>query len=133
MDAQEKYEYWLDIAQYDLDTAHAMYISRRWLYVAFMCEQAIEKLVKGLYTMYVSDNVPKTHNISLLFRKFESCLSEPVPEKQYDLFERLYAFYIDGRYTDYKAKLSASIDKEDATAILEQTKEAFSWLLTLKL
>jgi hypothetical protein len=23
MDAQEKYEYWLDIAQYDLDTAEA--------------------------------------------------------------------------------------------------------------
>jgi HEPN domain-containing protein len=49
MDAQEKYDYWLDIAQYDLETASAMFDSGRWLYVVFMCQQAVEKLVKGLY------------------------------------------------------------------------------------
>jgi hypothetical protein len=31
MDAQEKYSYWLDIAQYDLETAVAMFDSGRWL------------------------------------------------------------------------------------------------------
>jgi hypothetical protein len=33
MDAQKKYEYWLDIAQYDLDTAETMLVGGRWLYV----------------------------------------------------------------------------------------------------
>jgi HEPN domain-containing protein len=45
MDSQEKFEYWVDIARYDLDTADAMFKTGRWLYVAFMCQQAIEKLV----------------------------------------------------------------------------------------
>jgi HEPN domain-containing protein len=59
MTNEEKYNYWLDIAKYDLDTADAMYKSRRWLYVVFMCQQAIEKLVKGLYLLYIDDNTPK--------------------------------------------------------------------------
>jgi hypothetical protein len=32
MDAREKYGYWLDIAQYDLETAGAMLDSGWWLY-----------------------------------------------------------------------------------------------------
>jgi HEPN domain-containing protein len=56
MDAAEKYEYWLEIAQYDLDTAEAMLNSRRWFYVVFMCQQAVEKLVKGLYILFIDLN-----------------------------------------------------------------------------
>jgi len=66
--AQEKYEYWFDIAIYDFDTAEAVLRSGRWLYVVFMCQQAVEKLVKGLYILYVDDNVPRTHNIRVLFK-----------------------------------------------------------------
>jgi HEPN domain-containing protein len=35
LNIQEKYDYWLDAANYDLETAEAMYKSGRWLYVAF--------------------------------------------------------------------------------------------------
>jgi len=48
----------------------------RWLYVVFMCQQSIEKLIKGLYVLYVDDNVPKTHNIRILVEKFENLLPE---------------------------------------------------------
>lgn len=33
--------YWLDIVDYDLATAEAMYSTGRWLYVGFMCHQVI--------------------------------------------------------------------------------------------
>jgi len=132
MTAQEKYEYWLDSAQYDMGTAEAMLVSKRWLYVVFMCQQAIEKLVKGLYNLYVDDNVPRTHNITFLFQAFENLLPEVVIEERYDLFARLRAFYLNGRYTDFKLKMSATVDEQEAVSIHEQTKEAFAWLLTLK-
>ena len=45
--ATDKVAYWLDIANYDLDTAEALYNSGRWLYVAFMCHQVIEKTLKA--------------------------------------------------------------------------------------
>jgi HEPN domain-containing protein len=48
MTNEDKYAYWLKLAQYDLDSAGAMYTSGRWFYVAFMCQQAIEKSCKGL-------------------------------------------------------------------------------------
>lgn len=44
--AIDKVAYWLDIANYDLDTAEAMYTTGRWLYVAFMCHQVIEATQK---------------------------------------------------------------------------------------
>ena len=43
MTREDKVRYWLDIADYDLDTAEAMHQTGRWLYVAFMCHQVIEK------------------------------------------------------------------------------------------
>jgi len=132
MDAREKYEYWLDTAQYDLSVAESMLKSGHWLYVVFMCQQAVEKLVKGLYTLYVSDEVPRTHNIGFLVQKFENQLLEPVPDERYDLFEKLHSFYIEGRYTDFRQKVSEAIDEREAKAVISQTKEAFAWLLTLK-
>lgn len=45
--AIDKVTYWIDIADYDLETADAMFITKRWLYVAFMCHQAIEKTLKA--------------------------------------------------------------------------------------
>ncbi|MCL1820010.1 MAG: HEPN domain-containing protein [Oscillospiraceae bacterium] len=133
MNKQEKYEYWLDSAEYDMETAKAMDASGRWLYVVFMCQQAIEKLVKGLYTLYADDNVPKTHNITFLIREFENKLPVAVTEEQYDLFIKLRAFYINGRYTDFKRKMSVAVNEKEAKTILQQTKEAFAWLQTLKL
>jgi HEPN domain-containing protein len=83
---EEKYEYWLDIAQYDLSTAEAMYESGRWLYVVFMCQQAMEKLVKGLYVLYIDDNTPRIHDIVAIFSRFADKLKEPAKEEYLNFF-----------------------------------------------
>ncbi|MCL1998442.1 MAG: HEPN domain-containing protein [Turicibacter sp.] len=132
MDITEKYEYWLDIAQYDIDTAQAMLKSGRWLYVVFMCQQAMEKLLKGLYVLYIDDNVPKTHNIRMIAEKLEDLLPEEFQDEHYDLFDDLTVHYLSGRYADYKQKLSESVNKQVATLFFKRTKEVFEWLLTMK-
>jgi hypothetical protein len=38
MSSQEKFDYWLDVAQSDLQVAETMLNNRHWLYVAFMCQ-----------------------------------------------------------------------------------------------
>ncbi|MDR1700902.1 MAG: HEPN domain-containing protein [Lachnoclostridium sp.] len=48
LDSTDKFLYWKDIAEYDLETAEAMFRTGRWLYVVFMCQQSIEKLCKGI-------------------------------------------------------------------------------------
>jgi len=132
MNKQEKFSYWLDIAQYDLDTADSMFSAGRWLYVVFMCQQAIEKLCKGLYLLLVNDNVPKTHDINSLLSGFEDKIPVVIEDSKRLLFAKLSAFYLNNRYPEYKDKLSVSLNREEAKTILENSREAFAWLLTLK-
>ncbi len=40
---------WLLLAEYDLATAQAMLQAKRLLYVGFMCQQAVEKILKACY------------------------------------------------------------------------------------
>ena len=60
--AIDKVTYWIDIANYDLETAEAMYQTGRWLYVAFMCHQAIEKTLKAYWCSTQPEDPPYTHN-----------------------------------------------------------------------
>jgi len=132
MTDEDKYEYWLDIAQYDLKTAESMYKDERWLYVIFMCEQAIEKLVKGLFTLYQKTTPPPKHDINALFVQFEGKLNSKTPGDYKVLFAELNTHYLNSRYPDFKQKLSASVDKPKAKRVLEKSKEVFAWLETLK-
>ncbi|GHV82713.1 DNA-binding protein [Spirochaetia bacterium] len=132
MTKEEKFDYWLDIAQYDIITAEAMYTSGRWLYVIFMCQQSLEKLVKGLYTLYIGDKVPQIHDINSIFSKFKDNLTVPVEESTIQLFSRLSSFYLNTRYPEFKTKLSSVVDRQDAENTLNSAKEVFAWLLTLK-
>jgi HEPN domain-containing protein len=132
MTTEEKYAYWLQLAQYDLETASAMYSSGRWFYVAFTCQQALEKLCKGLYNFYIDDDVPKVHNIRSIVEKLETALSTTISAEVYSLADSLSAIYLNSRYPDFKGQAALQIDKIRATDLLEKTKEAFTWLLTLK-
>ena len=132
MTAEEKYSYWLELAQYDLKSAEAMFETGRWFYVVFMCQQAVEKLCKGLYTLHVDDNVPKIHNIKQIFLCFEEKLSVTVSEEKYHIFDSLSANYLMNRYPDFTRQTNRQIDQNDAEFLLLKTREVFSWLLTLK-
>jgi len=139
---KEKYCYWEEYAQYDLDTAIAMFDSGRYLYSAFMCQQAIEKIVKGLYVLYTNEEPVKSHNIALIFNNLcntdtfkENVLNETFHfynEKYTSLFVKLLAFYISARYPVYKEKLSTVLSRNEADELLMTTKEAFIWLKSLR-
>ena len=132
MNSTNKFEYWRDIAQYDLDTAQAMFAAGRWLYVVFMCQQAIEKLCKGLYLLFIDDDIPRIHDINSLITKFADKLTEPIDDDKRLLFAKLSAFYLNNRYPEYKEHLSTSLSKEEAQDVLNKSKEVFKWLLTAK-
>jgi HEPN domain-containing protein len=132
MTSQEKFEFWLETAQYDLDSADAMYRTGRWLYVVFMCQQAVEKLVKGLYLLYIDDNIPRIHNIRAVYEKFEDQLPDKITEGYLNLFDELTTHYVSGRYANIKLKLSERLDKKASAEYIKRTKEAYAWLLTLR-
>ncbi len=116
---------WLERANYDLKTAEAMYESRRYLYVAFMCQQAIEKLLKGIIHERKDIIPPYSHRLVALWE----IANVKSPSKNWpDLLDRLTAFYINARYPEYKQKLSKGLNKNKAGMILNETQECFQWL-----
>jgi len=132
MTAIEKYEYWKSYADRDLDAAEAMFETGRWFYVVFMCQQAIEKMIKGLYNLHTNDDVPRTHNIGLLANRIEDCSAILFNTEKYELFETLSKYYIADRYPDFISKKGDLISKEEAKTILIKTRETYAWLQTLK-
>ena len=71
--------YWLDIVDYDLATAEAMYSTGRWLYVGFMCHQVIEKVLKAYWCGTRDDDPPYTHNPEIQGRVISTALEGNVP------------------------------------------------------
>ncbi len=66
MNHNKKINYWVDISCYDLESAKVMLEGKRFLYVGFMCHQAIEKILKGYYVFVHGDNPPYTHRLGYL-------------------------------------------------------------------
>ena len=130
--AEDKYQFWLTHAQNDKDTAEVMLSSGRWYYTIFMCQQAIEKLVKGLYILYVDDNVPRLHDINAIFDRYSHKLPEQISDDWAGLFDSLSNFYLRSRYPDYTSALTSLATSDFAHSVHEKSMEAFQWLLTMK-
>ncbi len=123
---KDKTDYWIDMAEYDLETARVMLQGGRYLYVGFMCHQVIEKIFKGYYVLINNDNPPFTHNLRYLAQ--ESGLFEKMDEDQKDLVELVGPLNIEARYPTYKEKILKALSKERCEAILKRTEEIFQWI-----
>ena len=55
MNKQEKCGYWLMLSDYDLGTIDALIQGERWVYVAYLCQQAMERQLKGMYVYFLED------------------------------------------------------------------------------
>lgn len=51
-----KVSYWMEMADYDFDTAKAMLATKRYLYVGFMCHQVVEKMLKAYWCHVLEEN-----------------------------------------------------------------------------
>ena len=141
MNSREKYEYWLEAAKYDLESARVMMNGGKYMYVAFMSQQAIEKITKGIYTLYTDNEAPMIHNIWNIFRKLkkEVKLEEYLNIEEFEkklieyknFFVELLTYYISGRYPSFKEKISSSIDIVRAKKVLTNAEEAFVWIESL--
>jgi HEPN domain-containing protein len=122
----EKINYWLDIAEYDLATAEAVLKAERYLYVGFMCHQAIEKTLKAHYQLLKGKIPPKTHNILFLLK--ETALFDSLSDQQKAFMEMLRPMNIETRYPEVKDRLFKSLDREKCTKILHETREMHAWI-----
>ena len=122
----DKVIYWVEMSDYDVETADAMLATGRYLYVGFMCHQTIEKILKAYWTKNLTEIPLKIHSLSRLAEK--TGLSEQFTEEQLDFIDRLEPLNIEARYPSYKERLMKSLTKEYCTTLLQDTKNLQQWI-----
>lgn len=129
MGDDENIAYWLDIAEYDFESAKVMLTGRRFLYVGFMCHQAVEKTLKSLYIKTKSETPPFVHNLK---RLSEECgVYDVFSEEQKDFIDELIPLNIEARYPTYKEKLLKSLSVEKCEVLIKQTEDLCNWIKQL--
>lgn len=122
---QKTIDNWLSLAEYDLATAAAMLETGRLLYVGFMCQQAVEKILKACYVKQHGTTPPYTHNLLRLIA--EMSWKEAVDAPTLELAEMLNSYYIESRYTEDIQELTSTTTEMKAREILQAAREAFAW------
>jgi HEPN domain-containing protein len=123
---EDRIRYWVEMAEYDLETARVMMTGRRFLYVGFMCHQVIEKILKGLYVFQQKRTPPYTHNLSYLAH--EIGLDNKLSDDQKDLMDILEPLNVEARYPTYKEQLLRSLSEEKSKEILLKTERLYLWI-----
>jgi HEPN domain-containing protein len=122
----DKVKYWLELSDYDLETALAMLKSKRYLYVGFMCHQTIEKIFKALYTSKKMETAPYSHSLSYLAKKGE--FYDTFSDYQRDFIDQIEPLNIEARYPSHKERLLRSLTHEKCLEIIKYTKELQQWI-----
>ncbi len=117
-------KYWLDLSEYDIKTADAMFKARRYLYVLFTCQQSIEKILKALVTKNTKQFPPKTHDLL----KLVGLSKIDIDKTKKEFLLRLSFYYIETRYPQEIAKISKDINRKMAFEYLKNTKALYRWL-----
>lgn len=126
MNVTENIAYWVSIAEYDLETAHAMLRTKRYLYVGFMCHQAVEKMLKADFWAKNETMPPYVHHLKRLAEG--SGILSKLSEEQLDLIEELIPMNIEGRYPSYKDDLFKSLSESRCKSIILRTEALCSWI-----
>jgi len=121
-----KTKYWIDLSDYDLDTAVVMLKGKRYLYVGFMCHQTIEKALKAYFVHLNSTEVPYTHSLSLLAKR--GGIWEALSDDQKNFIDMLEPLNIETRYPSYKERLLKSLNESRSQDILNQTTKLQTWI-----
>jgi len=115
---------WVGASRYDLETARALLESRRYLYVLFMCQQSLEKLLKAHVMARTVEFPPRIHSLVRL----AELATLNVSKEEKGFLERLSLYYIQSRYPPDIQNLARKVSRSLAVEHLAQTESLWKRL-----
>jgi HEPN domain-containing protein len=115
---------WINSSDYDIKTAAALYKSKRFVYVIFMCHLAVEKVLKAIVSDRTKKMPPKTHDLFYLIK----LASLTLPDNHMPILIHLNEASVPTRYPEDIKKLAKAYNKEAALRYLTETKGVLKWL-----
>ena len=138
MNKQEKCGYWLMLSDYDIGTIDTLIKGERWVYVAYLCQQAVERQLKAMYVYYMEAEPPKTHNVNFLFSKVTGHPAFLAEADSARFLERRNAcedflmdvmfYYMSDYPFSYKNISGRFVGEALALELYKKTKEYVAWL-----
>ena len=119
-------KYWIELSDYDFETAEAMLTSKRYLYVGFMCHQAIEKAFKAYYVKLKMESAPFSHSLAYLARK--GGFIDSLSDEQKLIVDHIEPLNIEARYPSHKERLLKSLSHDKCIEIIKNTLELQKWI-----
>ncbi|MBQ8066011.1 MAG: HEPN domain-containing protein [Prevotella sp.] len=117
---------WLEHVHEDISAAECLFQGGHWLYVAFLCHQAIEKALKAYYAATHDDDPRYTHSHSKLL---EDCgLIDQLSDEQLGFLDLMVPMYIEARYPEQKDAAARMLNEEACQHIIKTTKELTQWI-----
>lgn len=123
---EEDIKYWIELADYDLETAKAMLKTGRYVYVLFMCQQVLEKALKAHVVQTTKTLPPRLHN---LIRLLELSGLE-IGDGDKTFLDKLSYYYLETRYPDQKKKIAKETGRKLAEDYYNKTGVIYKWLKT---
>ena len=117
---------WLDHVHEDISAADCLFQNKHWLYVGFLCHQAIEKALKAYYAANNDDDPPYTHSHT---RLLNICgLTDNLTNEQLRFVALIAPLYIEARYPEHKAETARMLNEDTCQHIIKTTKELIQWI-----
>lgn len=117
---------WIDHVHEDISAADCLFYGGHWLYVGFLCHQAIEKVLKAYYVATNDDDPPFTHSHT---RLLNVCgLTDELTDAQLRFVTLMEPMYIEARYPEQKAETARMLNKDTCQHIIETTKQLTQWI-----
>ncbi|MCM1170128.1 MAG: HEPN domain-containing protein [Bacteroides sp.] len=122
----DRTKYWVEIADYDMETARAMFDTGRYLYVGFMCHQVVEKMLKAYWTTVLETPPLKIHTLLRLVE--ESGLDKEMTAEQAKFIDQLEPLNIETRYPSYKEQLHKTLTPTVCRELIQTTTDFQQWI-----
>ena len=115
---------WVKSSEYDIKTAEALYKSKRFVYVIFMCHLAVEKMLKAIVSYKTKKIPPKTHDLFYLTK----LASFDIPDNHTPILMHLNEASVPTRYPEDIIKIAKAYNRQAASRYLKETKGLLKWL-----
>jgi HEPN domain-containing protein len=114
-------EEWMRTAEGHFAPAEVLLREAHYPQCIFLCEQAIECLLKAIWTEHASEGPPpRVHDLVSLAQSLEL----PLTDNQTEFLRKLQEQYMPARYADVRIEYS----RETAEYYCRKTEELFRWL-----
>ena len=123
-------DYWIDLSDYDIETAKAMLQTGRYLYVGFMCHQAVEKSLKAIIACDCEegDLPPKIHHLLKLADR--AGVYGKMSQGQQKFVGELNPLNVESRYPGCMDLLIAELTHDSCADMIRRTEALLCWIKT---